>query len=75
MSSAFSFENNRALILLGLSQPGNLFHKKNNEPKEIAKVDAVIKLLLGKPNGTFLLFSNYDQTFENLIKSLNDKKH
>ena len=41
----------------------------------MTKVDAIIKLLLGKPNGKLLLFSNYDQTFKNLIESLNDKKH
>ena len=55
----------------------NCNNKKNideENKKEITKVDAVIKLITDKPTGKFLLFSNYDQTFENLIKSLNENE-
>lgn len=45
-----------------------------NTKHEISKSDALIKLLKEKSNGKFLLFSNYDQTFENLNKKLTDEK-
>ena len=38
-----------------------------------SKVDNLINLLKAKPKGKFLLFSNYDQTFENLKKKLSDE--
>ena len=69
---AFSMDKVNVIMDGKNSNCNNKNDKNTNEPKEITKVDAVIKLLLGKPNGKFLLFSNYDQTFENLIKSLND---
>jgi hypothetical protein len=34
------------------------------------KVDNLIEILNKKPNGKFLIFSNYDQTFENLNEKL-----
>ena len=48
--------------------------KANNTPSvsEITKIDAVVKIINDKPNGRFLLFSNYDQTFQGLIDKLNE---
>jgi len=40
--------------------------------KEITKIDASIKIIKDKPNSRFLLFSNYDRTFDNLIKKLDE---
>jgi hypothetical protein len=51
-------------------------NKKQNEVKEksqITKIDALIKLLKDKPKGRFLLFSNYDQTFENLKQRMTEE--
>ena len=36
------------------------------------KIDNLIKILQKKPNGKFLLFSNYDRTFDNLNQKLTD---
>ena len=51
-------------------------NNKNKQDKskvnEISKTDALIKILKEKPNGKFLLFSNYEQTFENLNKKLSE---
>lgn len=54
--------------------------KKESEKKKeglCSKVDNLIKILQKKPNGKFLLFSNYDRTFDNLNQKLtdNDIKH
>jgi len=66
-----------SVIMDNKNNNNNKNNKIDEEKKEINKVDAVIKLLLDKQNGKFLLFSNYDQTFENLIKKLaeNEIKH
>ncbi len=53
----------------------NIVKKSNQKTKtnnEINKVDALIKLIKDKPTGRFLLFSNYDQTFDNINKKLVD---
>jgi hypothetical protein len=49
--------------------------KKDSKPKtDITKIDALIKIIKGKPNGKFLLFSDYNQTFENLNNKLIEEK-
>jgi len=48
--------------------------KEQNTVNEITKIDAVIKIINDKPNGRFLLFSNYDQTFQGLIDKLIENK-
>lgn len=48
-----------------------------NQPKEhqlCSKIDNLIKIINKKPNGKFLLFSNYDKTFENLNNKLIENK-
>lgn len=54
----------------------NVKKTKNNKDKEknseITKVNALIKLIKDKSQGRFLLFSNYDQTFDNINKNLVD---
>jgi SNF2 family DNA or RNA helicase len=53
-------------------------HAKNvKEDIVITKEDAVIKIIKGKVSGKFLLFSNHDQTFTNLLNkfSENNIKH
>ena len=46
----------------------------NKPPLEITKIDATIKIIKDKANGRFLLFSNYDQTFQGLIDKMNENK-
>ena len=46
--------------------------KPNKENILCSKVNNLITLLKKKPNSKFLLFSNYDRTFENIIKELSD---
>jgi ERCC4-related helicase len=67
-----SFSMDKISVIMDNVKNKNEKNNKN-EKKEITKVDAVIKLLKDKPNSKFLLFSNYDQTFENLIKSMDDE--
>jgi len=55
----------------------NVKKNKTNDDKptnEISKIDATIKIIKEKSNGRFLLFSNYDQTFQGLIDKLNENK-
>ena len=44
----------------------------NEVTHEVTKMDAVIKIIKTKTNGKFLLFSNYDQTFDNLLKEFDN---
>lgn len=39
-----------------------------------SKIDNLITLLLKKKNGKFLIFSNYDRTFDNIYDKLNENK-
>jgi len=53
----------------------NIIDKQDNEKNEhilCSKVDNLITIFKKKPNGKFLLFSNYDRTFDNLNQKLND---
>lgn len=53
--------------------------KKKNPVKDVkeivqmTKIDALIKLVKDKVKGRFLLFSNYDQTFENLKQKMTEE--
>ena len=68
---------------LNLSQCTVIDDKKISEPESdtkdhqkehvlCSKADNLITLLKKKPNGKFLVFSNYDRTFENINQKLND---
>jgi len=46
--------------------------KKENVHTLCSKIDNLITIFKKKPNGKFLLFSNYDRTFDNLNQKLND---
>ena len=46
--------------------------QKINIDKLCSKVDNLITLIKSNPNGKFIVFSNFDKTFENLYKKLND---
>ena len=68
---------------LNLSQCTVINDKKISEPEPeskdqqkehvlCSKADNLITLLKKKPKGKFLVFSNYDRTFENIYQKLND---
>jgi len=50
----------------------NIKKETKNEHILCSKVDNLITILKKNPNGKFLLFSNYDRTFDNLNKKLDD---
>jgi hypothetical protein len=50
----------------------NIKKETKNEHILCSKVDNLITILNKNPNGKFLLFSNYDRTFDNLNKKLDD---
>jgi hypothetical protein len=52
-------------------------NSKSNSPLDktlCSKIDNLISLINANPNGKFLLFSNYDKTFENLNQKFDDNK-
>jgi SNF2 family DNA or RNA helicase len=47
---------------------------EKEETKELTKVEHLISLIKSKPNGKFLIFSNYDDTFTQITDTLDDNK-
>ena len=67
-----TFNMNEVHVIMDNVKKNNV---NNDKPtNEISKIDATIKIIKEKSNGRFLLFSNYDQTFQGLIDKLNENK-
>jgi hypothetical protein len=67
------FTMDKVHVIMENTKKKNNKDNNNKSLKEITKMDALIKLIKDKPNGKFLLFSNYDQTFDNLNQRLNEE--
>jgi hypothetical protein len=69
-----SFKMNNVSVIMNDYKNDKNNKLKNNVKQSITKIDALIKIIKDKPNGRFLLFSNYDQTFDNLINRMTNEK-
>ena len=44
--------------------------KEENNNRQLTKQETIIKLIKNKPEGKFIVFSSYDQTFEQINLAL-----
>lgn len=68
--------NLKECILIDDNKDANKSDKLDKKDKSslCSKVDNLIKIIKKNPTGKFLVFSNYDKTFENLNNLLNENK-